>query len=371
MSQENITMRKRRVNLSLKDSEDDSFISSQSDVRSKSVPDLSTYCNELEEMQAEIKMFKNLLESANQEIDKLILENQILKTKITELEDKIKTLNKIYCTPISKNKKMKTSTLKKSARKNTKFLFTPVQEPANSSITDLGLKQDPNPCTTAEFINECCSERKIYILGGQQCVNLASYLIRSRSHSKFGEFKITSWTKPFASTEEILKKCYKLEDLESSLFILCVGENDSNPIKIFAETAAVLKQFKQSKVLILNVNYNRYLNEKMLNSMIKQLCNNTVNCNFIETLGRSREQYLINACYKINSFLDSQFYEEKYITNIKTLIWDHCKIRKCPIQLQHKIGTIPYYFSKIQNKNDQLNKENKQNTSSTLNFFRS
>ncbi|CAK1582834.1 unnamed protein product [Parnassius mnemosyne] len=204
---------------------------------------------------------------------------------------------------------------------------------------------------------------------------------------KFKDFDIFSWTKPYAKTEEILKDCYNIEDSNNNYFILCVGENDTNVTKIFFETAAVIKILKYSNFIILNTNYNKYLNKYKLNNMLKNLCNNMPNCNFIECTNRSRTEYHAYICAKINLMLDSKYYENHFIKNIKTIIKNRSNVSdKMHIMgksqgiitlsyesktAEPKIGTIPYYFKKVNKLNKTLTVENSRSLNmSTTQFFR-
>lgn len=296
-----VTRRKynRQLNIS---NTDESMMSSKSEnIRARSLPDLSTCCDEtMEELREEINTLKIQLDSANSEIDKLILENTNLEKKIISLEYKLKTFNKITSSPLVSPRNPNTSTIKKPTRRITRTMFTQETELSKSSTSEVKTNlpttnilhtNNINITELSGNINQSSGEgsikkRKIFILGGQQCVGLVSELIDSRKNTQFEDFEIFSWTKPYAKTEDILMGCYNIEDSKSNYFILCVGENDTNVTKIFFETAAVIKMMKNSNFIIVNVNHNIHLNKFKLNNMLKTLCYNTPNCKFIHCTGR-------------------------------------------------------------------------------------
>lgn len=373
--EEFVTFRKhsRQINNSFSDEE--SFLSSKSEnVRAKSLPDLSTRCEEsMEELKEEINTLKKQLETTCEEINKLILENNNLKTKIIHLEHNMKIFNRATSSPLNNVKNFNMSTIKKPPRRISRNLFIPEIKTMNSSTPSEANNLDTtNPCniTTNEdrsgFDNPL--KKKLFILGGQQCVGLSSKLTNSRYNNRFEHYDIFSFTKPSAKTEEILKYCYTINESKTNYFILCVGENDTNVSNIFLELAAVLKLHKNSKFIILSVNQNKYLNRFKLNNMLKTLCYNTPNCNFIDCFHFVKAQYHVNICKKVNLLLDSEYYERKYINNIKTILKNRCnsssktslvksqenKSKPLATKSEPKIGTIPFYFKTIKSSNNTL-----------------
>lgn len=366
-NEEFVTFRKhdKRVNMSISDEE--SFLSSKSEnVRTRSLPDLSTRCDEsVLELKEEICTLKKQLETTCEEINKLIIENNNLKMKITDLEHNMNIFNKVTSDPFNNVQNVNISTIKKPHRRVSRNLFTPKNKTINTSSPTEKLNPDTSNIRNLsvnkyESSSESPLKKKLFILGGQQCVDLASQLIRLRHNTQFEHYDIFSFTKPYAKTEEIVKYCYTLNESRINNFILCVGENDTNVTNIFLELAAVVKLHKNSKFFILNVNNNKYINKFKLNSMLKTLCYNTPNCNFIHCLNVTKAQYHVNVCKQINLLLDSEYYEQNYIKNIKTIISGRNSSNKmCMIKSidntskqlftkqEPKIGTIPYYFKTI------------------------
>lgn len=84
-------------------------------------------------------------------------------------------------------------------------------------------------------------------------------------------------------------------------------------------------------------------------------------------------------CIKVNVLLDSDFYERRFIKNIKTILKNRCKtsdkmqenIMKPPLtKTKPKIGTIPYYFNNVSPFNRTLSKTATSETTSIPPFFR-
>lgn len=184
-------------------------------------------------------------------------------------------------------------------------------------------------------------ERKITIIGSQQCVGLSSRLIHSRQNSRYNKYQVSSIIKPNAASEEILKTCYQLECNENNYVILCVGENDSNPTQLIFELAAAIKRMRSLNILLINIENNIYLNTIKLNNELKILCQNMDNCNFIEISNRNinRKYYLNDLCDNINRFIDYNDYSKTFLKSKK--------VRTC-LKPVHKRGTIPFYFMKME-----------------------
>lgn len=102
--------------------------------------------------------------------------------------------------------------------------------------------------------------------------------------------------------------------------ILCLGENDTNPLKLLIELSYTLKSVKQTNVNVLKVITNKYLNEVMLNNKIKNICRQFPNCTFLDSeidlnnYYYTKKQYLLNTCSKINSLIDMHYYKNIFLT---------------------------------------------------------
>lgn len=365
-----VTKRKYRKNKSANNSPNGSFLSMKSDSSTRSLPDLSTACYDLEELQNSYKTLQEQLESANLEIEQLILDNNKLKNKITELEKKIKILNSIYSNPRSSRKKQKHSYPPLLEMKKIDFdddldienIFL-----ENSTIHNTHNTYNTNTCEkdmninnskiSIENVSEVLPRKRLFIFGGKQCVGLASQLISSRENSPYENYDIVAFTKPFACTNEILKACYNIKLNDSDHFIICVGEHDTNPTKVILETSAILKYLSNHKVYVLSVSKNMYLNETKLNNTIKLLCNNSPKCYYINYYNYnfiSKKQILQRISYIINYNLDCQYYYDNFLIRndwpLKVIIRKTHLSKKTEISDVNlpKKGTIPFYFKKTE-----------------------
>lgn len=410
---EYVTIRKHRS----VSSPNSSFISTQSDYLSKSLPDLSTgnlMSEEVEELKQEIEKLKQSLQAANNEIDSLILENNTLKRLSLENEEII-TRYKNICANLGSTKKSISSKKRQRRKKN-------MQSKLNGSCSDLGLilndedittegaeiklnsKESFMPTSTKLVINdtnnttegaeinlnstEACSQPtatrpivtdkndgcsttdgacnandgqknifgksqstfklnpEIRIIGGQQLTGLASQLIYSRRNTKYQEFNILSSTKPHAPTELILEPRGEIEDSPRNYIILCVGENDCNPYNILIHLSIMLQSLPKTNFIVLNVLRNNFLNEKLLNNSIHNICHNFSNCKFLNIslfFKYNKISYLAECCKKINFILDMKYYKDTFLTSSNKNIFNIKSQDNNYINLAKK-GTIPYYF---------------------------
>lgn len=368
------TQKKRTPN----DSIDNSFISTMSDLRARSLPDLSTDYNE--EQKELVETLKTQLVSAHTEIEELLLKNSLL---VKENEEKQKTINNL--TKICSGSASIGSSRRE--RKSATKMYQKSNRPINSSAFDLGLPDEILNNNEKKKINimagspqegaSCCKllgigkptfqstscskegtaitnsvvkpiKPKIFIVGSQQCSDLASHLILHRQHTQYEEYDVTAYTRPLATADHILKDLDNFNiQPERDQVIIGVGENDTNPTKLMFELAAVLKRLEKFNVFILGVNHSRYLNEVKLNKMIENLCTNTPNCTFIEikSISLTHEQYLTIISRKISFTLDCKYYDKKFLdlSKIKQRL-DNCKTIKKPATKVVKQRTITSYF---------------------------
>lgn len=312
---------------SLPDSKDCSLLSENSNLR-RSLPDLSTRTyDDVQDLKQTIQDLQLQLQSAHIEIENLILEKNSLLQKISQQDLKLSALNVIN-TPSPLNLKKK--------KKN--VITDPISQPTVSQpspvtpkqpIIESEILQNKSPLAQDDQTNnvqqselsdhtiqssiEHKDSNKIYIYGSQQCIGLAVSLIKSRENSVYNKYSISSLTKPCADTQEVLKECYNTQQVESSKVIICVGENDSNPIKIIAELSAVLQKLQKCDVLVLNVLRSNYLNEKLLNLKLQLLCKTFKNCHFVKNSPRF-SNYLFDICKNINYHIDFIDYKRSYLS---------------------------------------------------------
>ncbi|PZC79719.1 hypothetical protein B5X24_HaOG216027 [Helicoverpa armigera] len=242
--------------------------------------------------------------------------------------------------------------------------------PRSSEMLQDGAKQQitqeiPRTCSMQQIDIEKVQETteirpKVFIAGGGQLAGLASKLILSRMGTRFEEYRISSVIKTNVNTCELLKSTTHLEDNKENYLILCVGEYDTNPNSVLYDLVGTLKSLQNIKILVLNVVRNRYLNEGMLNNLLKNVCYHFNNCKFLEIPLSSyynRKQYMVNVCHEINLVLDSEYYNKIFLKQRNKQIET---LSKTSSSLPKK-GTIPYYFSqkkcKISKNNVTQNKD--------------
>lgn len=290
MENANITLRKKLFSTNIITSptiEDISFLSTESDIPARSLPDLSTlnYPEVTEQLQATISELKAELNRAHKEIEDLLLEKSKLQAKNLEQERKINSLTKICLTSVSSSPKQN-KTPKRSSRQNIhpemKIHHEPLQFSFNTTIDNPSTSQGTQTkkdntettnknvssvsldtikeslsvypgLTTVDKLNSNKDIKRILIFGSQKCTGLAKKLILSRTNTQYEKYSICAFTKPGATTKEILKNCEDLNLNSQDKLLLGIGDNDSNPTKIFVELSAILKNITNCSVIILNV----------------------------------------------------------------------------------------------------------------------
>lgn len=331
---QNVTIRQKRKSIQKKeiithshsDNEDSSFLSINTEFRT-SLPDLSTRVNEdIDDLKQKIEELSLQLESAHLEIDNLTLEKNYLLEKIAHQEMKLSTLSAISTPTSIKKKKIKSipgpSGIQHLNPNNSILSYhctnsqeenndnPPIVLTGSQTIIPEHIKNEEDPKINSEPVNT----NNIYIYGTQQTSGLALALLKSREKSKYEKYTVSSFTKPFADSEEVLRGCHThiQSPQESCKVIICIGENDSNPIKVTTELGALLKKLKNCSVLVLNILQNRYLNEKLLNTNLRLICKAYKNCYFVEN-SMYYENYLTDICNKINFCVDYIDYKNSYL----------------------------------------------------------
>lgn len=375
MDNDNITIRRGRTQSN--DSMNTSFISIKSNQGCLSLPDLSTIQNiEVDELKSELTAVKLQLGNANLEIQKLKEESENMHKQIEQHQITISKLSKLYADltgcyidePENNTKPQLSSNIVSPSlqKKEDNVLHaSPIGE--KSAITEM---IDPKPNIkksrhlridepTNKKYNDEQRKQRILIVGGGQCRGLASALISSRKNSKFSHYDISSIIKPNASTEEILKSCYTNNLGQQDYVIICVGENDHNPTNYLIELSSTLKYLQKRNInaIVININYNRHLNECTLNNLIKTVCQYFPTSKYIEldhycSRYYNHKKYLYDLSYKINIVIDSYEYNSKYLTfrNSRNYHETSCttnRVDKDISRQKPRKGTIPFYFQKV------------------------
>lgn len=342
-------------------SSDSSHLSISNHLR-RSLPDLSTRHDEdtLNELKKSNEDLKLKLDSANLEIENLILEKNKLERKIAEQDIKINNLIRICSTKPSPKTPNSTMKIRRKDLENHRtgkdntlmatsnsglFIEKQKEQSAREETVKQNLKTRDNTSKKNLQSKDRHNGKQIKIFGTQQIRNLASNLIQSRINNKYESYKIFSTTKPQADAAEVLRECTKIDIQELDKldkFIICVGENDKNPMEVLSNVHSIVKKLKNCSVIVLNVVKNRYINTNILNEKLEQICKNN-NCYFINDISEKCSMY--NLCNKINRIIDTIDYDHKYLN--LTELKKHMTRSSNNIQPKSIKGTIPYLFARM------------------------
>lgn len=208
-------------------------------------------------------------------------------------------------------------------------------------------------------IQICKMEKKrILIFGAQQCVGLASALWQSRFKTQYETYEVIGETNPNALSTQVVKNCLSAKLRQHDVLVVCIGENDRNINGVVSQLKTLLNRFKDNLIFVLGVNNSYYYNVNKLNNYLENVCKQYRTCTFIR---KTSKALVISEC--INYYLDCNYYNEKFLcpTQIRKLIaHNSSKSNNCTIRKNEpKKGTIPFYF------NNNL-KKNIDNTSQSL-----
>lgn len=377
MDENNITIRRKYRCGSLESiktlESDISFESSTSNKLGRSLPDLSTMDQqEINDLKSTIENLQTQLLSAHNEIDTLTIKNISLEKQITDYELQISKLMNICSSSWKKRKnshknhnlKMNklifcdTNTLNSTSNTDNtlenkrissdvnipKHIFSDL--PSTSNISHGSVKMLPsslnqicNKMKSITNITNKVDKRKILIFGGQQCVNLATSLIKSRSNSNYEKYAVNSLVKPYASSEEIINGLDVTDIGERDKVIISLGESDNNPNDTKYSLLKTLKTLCNRSVIVLAAKHNPYLNEQMLNKELELICKQFPKCSFLNIYDNCLYYGFRYLCRKINFIVDCLDYNCKFL-NFKNHF--NCYNKKVSY---YKKGTIPYYFN--------------------------
>ncbi|CAG4973804.1 unnamed protein product [Parnassius apollo] len=240
---------------------------------------------EMQEMKEEIKELKINLSSTQNELENTIIENNEYKREINKLKKEIEVLKNICQSPIIKgtneiNKGFHVSlTPSNTSKYSHSSHFSPISSKkydkkcnnliislqnkikesqeqllnAKKEITELEnqIQELSIKLTTQRHEEQLTSRDKtennkknnaftkqnIFIMGTQQCIGLAAELTKSRMNSRYEDYQVTAFIKPFASTEEVLKLCTSLK----------VDTHDKNSQNICKASWKLIKDVTESE----------------------------------------------------------------------------------------------------------------------------
>ncbi|KAI5638121.1 hypothetical protein NE865_09242 [Phthorimaea operculella] len=280
-------------NLPVDDYEND-FIVTQT--LNNSCPELIA-SNQNRRLKTELSKLETKLSSMDSYVTKLLLENDTLKKKLHEYELKINKLThicksphpsknlsrlnatKLGFTPNSARTSSPTSNGTPSSFYSPTLQPTPVLTPDDENLEEnyISIIEDDehstdeishslmesNSSTPGKKVRESSAKQKIVIYGTQQCSGIAATLLHSRKNTPYEQYQVTAFVKPYANTAEILKDCHHLETSDADKIVLCVGENDSDPLAATSELYTALKSLqsgKKNSIIVMKVSNSNYLN---------------------------------------------------------------------------------------------------------------
>lgn len=366
----------------------------------------------LTEMKNTLTQLTSTLESTQNELENVILENNDLRRQINKLMAENKTLKTLCSSPAKILNSPKSIHLEKSKIRSLvhnsltssssspsaaarskdnihttvsymqqeidylkKQLKTKEKEPISSILTNtnktIDMKNDPSKTPNA-IVNDIKYDlRKIHIFGSQQCAGLAKALSQSRENTAYEKYKITGEIKPQAPSYEIIKNCLKTKLNLNDKLIINIGENDYDIRLILSQLQVVLETFYNNKIIVLYVNKNRYVNVYKLNHRLKLFCKRYKNCEFLNFEHYSPFDLI---CKSINYIIDCTDYANKYLNpkELKRRIVNNMPVCKKTSPMPKK-GTIPFYFSKLTDtricKNVCKNNQKQNNKKGTIPYY--
>lgn len=347
MDTPNITIRRRKYNsisdismMILDDTNNNvTHDSSTLNASTHSLPNTSVADNDYTRcLQEQISNQKLQLESANEEIEKLSLENTQLKKSLTHQEQTLNFLkqigvdNSMALSPIKKKTKLYSSQnstptkaisnspnkyilqilhLEKTIKKLEKELkeAQTLIEKLNTTINTITVSSCSTSTTkfeekSSEHYEEKSTDLKIttqnstygknrtnavslvrkkkqiFIIADQQGRGIRQYLQKLIGD----EFLVTSLWKPGAKMCDLLSS-YKQEltSLTCSDYVIVMGGvNDKSPVEFKYHVESWVNNIRNTNVLICEIPYNQLLNEKKLNYELKFICNRHENSIFVE-----------------------------------------------------------------------------------------
>lgn len=369
----NVTMRPKKLFKSTSSEYEQNLslhsVDSELHMRSLGYLDLSTGPDQdvVDNLKQQTLFLTDKLQIANNEIDNLLLEKHQLENVIAQQNQQIATLKEICRSPkhnlrsnVKSNRRMSRMLLADRSRFSTPDTYNQKEDLDSSSqslslkcCTDLqknvSLNSTTNKPYTSERLNATycvngsdddktdansleenmpeqmhpsITQNSIYIIGGRQCLGLSSKLLDTGIGHNF-----TAFVKPEATTEEILKTCCIIKD-KTDTIILSVGEHDKNPTRVMTELSAILKSLSGRHVYVLSVKQNRYLNEKLLNYSMKNVCAQYPNCNFIDLtkklLNDDNEDKLIGTLFNLLNMSREQSGKKKMYVDRRRNILKKC-----------------------------------------------
>lgn len=355
----------------------DSLSSYSSELKTKSLPDLSTSISsdQTSELKQKIDNLQIELNSAHAEIDRLSNENHTLQKQLIDQQNQIDILKKMC---YNSTNKQTTSVLRRRRCSQTADISIEISTPKSrfNLLQDKKLKISPKKIkdkfehlhekkkTPVENIKNYTKSKHnnlITIIGTQQCKGLSKTLLRLRRNSTYEQYDVTSLIKPNAICTNILTNNMNLHktNISNNKLVICVGENDTNPVKVLLELSSFLKKYSKTEVIVLSILNNPHLNVSKLNHQLHLICSHYENTTFLN-INKYYSSYkpwlnfLNIVSTHINRIIDTIDYENKYICNIINLQHNEKNHKQYLNNKNNSKGKITYYYSKLTTKRSNI-----------------
>lgn len=328
------------------------------EILTRSLVDIANHNSLIEEMKTEIDALKSSLGTTQEELENTILEKNEMERRINKLTKDIQVLKNICQSPVktvNNDCEVKRHTINKSIIRSSITATPPRKTELNNRETFelekrvLLLQQELTLAKTEianlnreldkclEVINQNKSDKsyyersiqnssdkhhnpeatlqqnpKIFIYGLQQCRGLAAALIKTKTNTQQEEYNVSSFIKPNAFSEDIIREIHPPIIHSRDRVILSIGENDLNPKHTVNHLRKCLQALENKTVIVLQVLRSRNINTYYLNSNIERLCNQFVHCHFISLNNHVNSK---QSCKKILCTIDRIDYDRKFLHN--------------------------------------------------------
>lgn len=400
----NITTRKQQTMIKIKsrsmESLEHSFIDTSlmscDEILGRSLDLSSNICSTyMLELKAEIKELKSQLESTQNEMENIVLENLDLKKQVLSMNQELGVLKQLCRSPLTAYNHNVSSASKRSVRRRLTSSFcvsplkpnditntnkgnsitikpdteTKTEQPSTSATLNSNFKPEPkqttlkktsfigydkcadNPASTKTQQNNIKSRKyNVLILTDEQESHIGGLLRRDLG----ADYEVLSIIKPKAPTDEIVNSCISLSKNfdERDFVIILTGTNDDNPITMQSFLHYNLFKISHTNVLVGNVHNARYINSSKINSILNLISDNLKHVHFIDS--GYRQNTIIKSRLFLREILRIQYRNNymKYCNNIvrKNIIsWktEKSNLTSSTNNIVPRKGTIPHYFQSV------------------------
>lgn len=195
--------------------------------------------------------------------------------------------------------------------------------PTESSNDDIKLQINMTEHKSAARKYNTKTKNKVIVLADHQGRNVSITL-----QDLLGDnYEVTCVWKQSAKLDNILNLDQTLYNLTENDYIVIIGgSNDDNPFELKNNLIYFFKSLSKPNIILLEVPYNRFLNERKINYELRNISRNYLNVNYVD-MDYSRIRYrkmtftlklcrtLLKEICRINYYMKRAEYEQKQIRN--------------------------------------------------------